>query len=102
MDTDRFAQRIDELLRDKELARRMGRRGLEMVNEKYEANSQIDALEKLLQRLVEERSHKTLVEEESNLAGRMGRTTSGVGGRLTDTCASALDRSHSAEPAAIL
>lgn len=51
MDTDRFAERIDELLRDKELGRRLGRRGLERVNEQYEAGRQMDKLEQLFQDL---------------------------------------------------
>jgi hypothetical protein len=36
MDTDRYAARIDELLENKELARRMGERGLELVSRDYD------------------------------------------------------------------
>lgn len=46
-DTDELAARIEELLRDKELARRMGRRGLEMVMQQRESSQEIDALETL-------------------------------------------------------
>jgi len=54
-DTLKFAQRIDELLRNKELARRLGRRGLEFVNENFNSARQIDRLETLFQELI--RSH---------------------------------------------
>jgi glycosyltransferase involved in cell wall biosynthesis len=47
MDTVRLAARIEELLRDKALARRLGRRGMELVNAEYDASKQIDALERI-------------------------------------------------------
>jgi glycosyltransferase involved in cell wall biosynthesis len=50
-DTKRFAARIEELLRNKELARRMGRRALAMIQQ-YDASRQIDILEQLFQRVV--------------------------------------------------
>src|SRR6266850_4101036 len=53
-DIDRFAQRIDELLRDKNLARQMGRRGLERVNREYDSVRQIDTLETLFLRVIDE------------------------------------------------
>jgi len=52
MDTEKYAQRIEELLRNKELARRMGQRGLELVNENYDSNRQIDRLETLFRELI--------------------------------------------------
>jgi len=52
MDTARFAQRIDRLLGDKDLARRLGRRALELVKEKYKATGQIDHLETLFRSLI--------------------------------------------------
>ena len=47
-DTDAFARRIEALLGNKELARQMGRRGLEMVQH-YDAAKQINKLEDLFQ-----------------------------------------------------
>lgn len=44
-DTDAFALRIEELLRNKDLARKMGRNGLERVNRVYSAERQVDNLE---------------------------------------------------------
>jgi len=55
MDTQTFAQRIDELLRDKDLGRRMGARGLSMVNENYNANRQIERLENLFLELIQDK-----------------------------------------------
>ncbi len=47
MDTDRFASRIDELLRNKALAREMGHRGFERVVREYDPCVQIGKLEKI-------------------------------------------------------
>jgi glycosyltransferase involved in cell wall biosynthesis len=54
MDTSRFAARLEQLLRDKDLARQMGRRGLERVNRDYDASRQIDTLEALFTRVLSE------------------------------------------------
>jgi glycosyltransferase involved in cell wall biosynthesis len=51
-DTRKFAQRINELLRNKELARRLGQRGLEFVNENFNSTRQIDRLETLFRELI--------------------------------------------------
>ncbi len=51
MDTTQFADRIDELLADKELARCLGKRGMERVNSCYESSRQVDNLEALLERV---------------------------------------------------
>jgi glycosyltransferase involved in cell wall biosynthesis len=48
MDTDAMGERVERLLRDKQLARRLGRRGRELVNDHYDAERQIDALEGVL------------------------------------------------------
>jgi glycosyltransferase involved in cell wall biosynthesis len=48
-DTDRFAARLEELLQNKELAQRMGRRAMETVA-RFNAAQQIDALEQLFER----------------------------------------------------
>jgi glycosyltransferase involved in cell wall biosynthesis len=55
MNTTKFAQRIDELLRNKDLARQMGRRALELVNDRYNATAQIDKLEAIFERLARRR-----------------------------------------------
>lgn len=51
MDTDLFAARIEQLLTNKDLARQMGRRGLERVNHEYDASRQIDSLESMFRRV---------------------------------------------------
>ncbi len=48
MDRTRYARRIDELLRDKALARSLGERGREWVNERFGFAPYINALESLL------------------------------------------------------
>jgi glycosyltransferase involved in cell wall biosynthesis len=66
MDCDRLAARIEQLLTDKELARRMGRRGLEWVNEQYDASRQISELEGMFARVLEQarsRSRTVLPQE---------------------------------------
>jgi glycosyltransferase involved in cell wall biosynthesis len=50
MDTNRLSARIEQLLLDKSLARRLGRRGMELVNQVYDADLQIDLLEQVLLR----------------------------------------------------
>jgi glycosyltransferase involved in cell wall biosynthesis len=47
MDTEQFAARLTELLRNKDLARRMGSNGLERVNSTYDSAKQVDGLENL-------------------------------------------------------
>lgn len=53
-DTQRFAARLEELLQDKDLARRMGRRALETVS-RFDEVQQTNALEQLFQRAVQDR-----------------------------------------------
>jgi glycosyltransferase involved in cell wall biosynthesis len=48
MDTKLMASRIEQLLQNKELARRMGQRGRELVIRQHDAERQIDALENIL------------------------------------------------------
>jgi glycosyltransferase involved in cell wall biosynthesis len=48
MDTTCLASRIEELLRNKELARQMGLNGRERVNRVYSASHQVDTLEQIL------------------------------------------------------
>jgi glycosyltransferase involved in cell wall biosynthesis len=52
MDTNSFASRIEELLRNKELGRRMGRNGRERVNRVYSASRQVDTLEQIFLKVV--------------------------------------------------
>jgi glycosyltransferase involved in cell wall biosynthesis len=47
MDADAFAARLQLLLKDKALARRLGQRGLENVNKVYESRAQVSRLEYL-------------------------------------------------------
>jgi glycosyltransferase involved in cell wall biosynthesis len=54
MDTQCFAARLQELLGNKELARQMGRRALERVNQQFDSVRQIDRLEELFQSVAEE------------------------------------------------
>jgi len=53
-DTNQFAARIEELLRDKDLARRLGHRGLEMVNRTEATAHEIDTLEEMFLRVIGE------------------------------------------------
>jgi glycosyltransferase involved in cell wall biosynthesis len=57
--TDQFAARIEQLLRDKELARRLGRRGRELVSQQQGLRESC-LLEQLLLRIVRERGRKNL------------------------------------------
>jgi glycosyltransferase involved in cell wall biosynthesis len=50
-DTDAFAARLDELLNDKEKARRMGERGLEVVSRDYDFDEYLARLEDLFARM---------------------------------------------------
>jgi glycosyltransferase involved in cell wall biosynthesis len=53
-DTNSFAARIEELLKDKQLARTMGLRGRTRVNGEYEASQQVARLEELFEQVVQE------------------------------------------------
>jgi len=57
-DTDRFAERIEQLLRDKDLARRLGRRGRELVSQQQEASRQICPVEQVLLRAAQRRGRE--------------------------------------------
>jgi len=54
MDQGRYAERLDQLLRNKELARSMGARGLEFVTRRYDFEGYIGDLEKLFQTVLNE------------------------------------------------
>lgn len=58
MDRDRFAARVEQLLLDKELGRRMGRRGMERVNEQYDSVRQVSELEELFANVISESRHR--------------------------------------------
>jgi glycosyltransferase involved in cell wall biosynthesis len=58
-DTHQFAVRIEQLLRDKELARRLGRRGQELVSQQ-QASRQDCLVERLLLRVIRARGPKKL------------------------------------------
>jgi glycosyltransferase involved in cell wall biosynthesis len=51
MDRRAFAQRLEKLLRDKPLARRLGERGLELVSTRFDFSSYISNLERIFRRL---------------------------------------------------
>jgi glycosyltransferase involved in cell wall biosynthesis len=50
MDRDAFAAKVDALLKDKELARRLGQSGRELADERFDFNTYIDGLEGLFSR----------------------------------------------------
>jgi glycosyltransferase involved in cell wall biosynthesis len=50
MDRDAFARRVDDLLLDKELARRLGLNGRRLVDERFNFDAYIGSLEKLFAR----------------------------------------------------
>jgi hypothetical protein len=54
MDRAGFATRVQELLRDKTLARRLGERGRQMVRLKHESSKQITALERMFDNVISE------------------------------------------------
>lgn len=51
MNRDVFAQRLDELLQDKEKAKRLGENGFEFVSERYDFPTYIEDLEKMFERV---------------------------------------------------
>ncbi len=57
-DVDQYAARIDQLLQDKPLARRLGENGLKFVSERYDFDGYIGDLESMFARVVDERSSK--------------------------------------------
>lgn len=52
MDTAAFAGRVDELLTDKEKARRLGENGLKLVSERYDFEGYIAGLEEMFERVI--------------------------------------------------
>ncbi len=65
MDRRAFAASLTKLLRDKQLARSMGERGLEIVSRKYDFAEYIDGLENLFERVSSEKgSRRPAVREE--------------------------------------
>lgn len=64
-DTDRFAARLEQLLRDKDLARRLGRRGRELVSQQQDASRESCPVEQLLLRVVRQRDQNNLPAYES-------------------------------------
>lgn len=58
MDRPAFARSIEELLRNKEKARQMGERGLELVSQKFDFARYIDGLENLFHRVVREKNRR--------------------------------------------
>lgn len=56
MDRVAFAGRVEELLRDKMLAREMGENGRHLVNEHFEFSKYINGLENLFRRVISERT----------------------------------------------
>ena len=59
MDTDAFAARMEQLLRDKELARKLGRCGRELVSQQQEASSEVCPVEEVLLRAARRRGRHT-------------------------------------------
>jgi glycosyltransferase involved in cell wall biosynthesis len=57
-DTTQFAQRIEQLLSDKEHARQLGQRGLALAEERYGSARQIDLLENMFLRVIDETQTK--------------------------------------------
>jgi glycosyltransferase involved in cell wall biosynthesis len=58
-ETDIFAERVERLLRDKNLARRLGLRGREMVSQQQEGSRQICPVEQLLLSAAQRRDRRT-------------------------------------------
>lgn len=59
MDRNAFAHSIQKLLADKDLARKMGQKGLEIVSERFDFDRYIEGLENLFMRLIlQNRPHR--------------------------------------------
>ena len=58
-DINRFAERIEQLLHDKKLARQLGRRGRELVSQQQEASSHTCPVEDVLLRAAQHRGRET-------------------------------------------
>ncbi len=56
MDTDAYAARMDELLADKALAKRMGEEGFKLVSERYDFEGYLSGIEDLFRRVVAEKT----------------------------------------------
>ncbi len=67
MDTSAFASRIEELLRNKELSRQMGRHGRERVNRVYSASRQVDTLEQIFMSVALENKKQAASIRQQNL-----------------------------------
>ena len=59
MECKEYARRLDQLLRDKVLARAMGERGRTLVNDRYSFPDYISDLESMFQRVTEEKKGRT-------------------------------------------
>jgi glycosyltransferase involved in cell wall biosynthesis len=59
MDRRQFSARIEQLLRNKSLAREMGNRGAKLVDEKYSFDNYIDGLESMFSRAIAENLSQT-------------------------------------------
>jgi glycosyltransferase involved in cell wall biosynthesis len=72
MNTARYAERVEELLLNKDGARQMGRRGMEWVNQNYDATKQVSNLEAMFLRVANEAqntANENLVQSFSNGLG---------------------------------
>jgi len=58
MDREKFAARIDQLLNDKPLAKKLGEAGLKFVSERYDFETYIGDLEKMFATVIAEKSRK--------------------------------------------
>ena len=58
MDRSKFAARIDQLLTDKPLAKKLGEAGLRLVSERYDFETYVGDLEKMFARVIAENNKK--------------------------------------------
>jgi glycosyltransferase involved in cell wall biosynthesis len=75
MDTSRFAARIEELLRNKEVGRRLGHNGRERVNRVYSAPHQVDTLEQIFMSVAVESKRNAAHVPRPNTERRQGNVT---------------------------
>jgi glycosyltransferase involved in cell wall biosynthesis len=61
MDKASFARRVEELLLDKELARKMGLNALKLASTQFDFSNYISALERALEGLVQKQGEKVTV-----------------------------------------
>jgi glycosyltransferase involved in cell wall biosynthesis len=98
MDTSAFASHIDELLRNKELARQLGRHGRERVNRVYSASGQVTRLEQIFMSVaLENKKPATNIPRPNLEQSQLNITLPDFSAFPASSCAGALTHSSTAD-----